>query len=75
VDRPLELAEHLLATDGWTREHIDAQLASAQTRSIRLAEPLPVVVAYLTARVDESGTVFFYRDIYGRDARFENPAQ
>jgi murein L,D-transpeptidase YcbB/YkuD len=67
VDRPLEMAERLLEVEGWTRADIDAQLASGQTRSIRLTEPLPVVVTYLTAKVDQNGTVFFYRDVYGRD--------
>ena len=67
IDKPLELAARLLETEGWAREEIDAELASGQTVSIGLAEPVPVIVTYLTAQVDESGTVFFYRDIYGRD--------
>lgn len=67
VDRPLDLAERLLARYGWTREQIDAELATAKTRSIRLDEPLPVIITYLTAFVGADGTVFFYRDIYGRD--------
>jgi murein L,D-transpeptidase YcbB/YkuD len=45
----------------------EAQLATALTQSIVLTAPLPIVVTYLTARVDDAGTVFFYRDIYGRD--------
>ena len=67
VDRPLDLAEQVLAPSGWTREQIDAELATAKTHSIPLDEPLPVVITYLTAFVEADGTVFFYRDIYGRD--------
>ena len=67
VDRPLEMAERLLEVDGWTRADIDARLTSGETQSIRLAEPLPLIVTYLTATVDLNGTVFFYQDIYGRD--------
>jgi len=64
LEKPLEFAEHVLADEAWTRERIDEQLESGETLSISLAEPLPMVVTYLTARVDESGTVFFYRDVY-----------
>lgn len=64
VAEPLELAATLLEAEGWTRNEIDAQLAAGQTRTIELAQPLPFVVAYLTAMVDEAGTVFFYRDVY-----------
>jgi len=67
IDQPVDLAERLLARYGWTREQIDAELATAKTRSIPLDEPLPVVVTYLTAVAGADGTVFFYRDIYGRD--------
>ena len=68
MENPVDFAVHVLAKDGWTEEQLDAQLASGKTQSITLAEPLPMVVAYLTAEVDDSGTVFFYRDVYERDA-------
>jgi murein L,D-transpeptidase YcbB/YkuD len=68
VEEPLDFAERLLEQEGWTRQQIDIQLESAETRTINLAEPLPVILAYLTAVVDEAGTVYFYRDIYDRDA-------
>ena len=69
MENPLDFAAHLLAKDGWTEEQLEAQLASGETKSISLAEPLPIVLTYLTASVDESGTVFFYRDIYGWNTR------
>jgi len=65
VAQPLELAASLLEAEGWTREQIDAQLEAGQTHTIELAKPLPFAIAYLTAIVDEAGTVFFYRDVYG----------
>ena len=68
VEDPVDLAERLLAGDGVTRNEIDARLASAETESVQLADPLPVVLAYLTVAVDDSGTVHFYRDIYDSDA-------
>ena len=69
MENPVDFAAHVLAKDGWTKEQLDALLASGKTKSISLAEPVPIVITYLTASVDESGTVFFYRDIYGWDTR------
>jgi murein L,D-transpeptidase YcbB/YkuD len=65
---PVDFAGHLLGPEGWTNERIAAQLATGKTHTIALAEPLPVVLVYLTAEADDDGTVFFYTDIYGRDA-------
>ena len=65
---PVDFAAHLLGPEGWTQERIAAQLETNETHTIALAEPLPVVLVYLTAEVDNDGTVYFYRDIYGRDA-------
>ncbi len=67
VENPVDLAERLLAGDGVTREQIDARLATAETEAVQLHEPLPIVLAYLTAVVDEAGTVYFFRDIYDGD--------
>ena len=65
---PVDFAAALLDKEGWTREQIDARLDSARTQTIQLANPLPIIVTYLTAMVDEAGTVYFYRDIYGKDS-------
>jgi len=40
---------------------------SMQTHYIRVTRPLPVHTAYLTAYVDDDGTVKFFDDIYGYD--------
>lgn len=68
VDEPLGLAEVLLGSEGWTREQVDSEIESGKTRTVNLAEPLPVLVAYWTAEVDDLGVIHFYDDIYGRDA-------
>ena len=67
LDRPLDFATEVLAAENWSRERIDARLATLRTETVRLTIPLPLVVAYLTAFVDDDGTVYFYRDIYGKD--------
>ena len=67
MDNPVGFAEHVLEPEGWTRDDILARLTTNETVTVPLSEPIPVIVAYLTALVDETGTVYFYRDIYGRD--------
>ena len=67
TDDPIGFAAQVLAPEGWTRDEILAQLASTETRNVPLTQPVPVIVTYLTAMVDDAGTVYFYRDIYHRD--------
>ena len=69
MDNPIGFAERVLEPEGWTRGDILTQLEKTETVTVPLSEPIPVIVTYLTAVVDESGTVYFYRDIYGRDDR------
>jgi len=65
---PLDFAQELLGRDGWTRESIDAVIASGEIRTVFLSERLPVMLLYWTAEVDEDGHIHFYPDIYERDA-------
>ena len=68
VQEPLDFAERLLGRDGWTRERIDAQIASGDTKTVLLSETLPVLLLYWTAEVDPDGHIHFYNDVYERDA-------
>ena len=67
VENPLDLAALLLEEQGWTRKKIDAAIASGKQGVINLAKPIPVHVTYLTAWVNEDGSVNFRRDVYDRD--------
>jgi murein L,D-transpeptidase YcbB/YkuD len=67
MDNAVDFAERVLEPEGWSRDDIVAQLETGETLTVPLERPIPVIVTYLTALVDESGTVYFYRDIYGRD--------
>jgi len=67
VENPLDLAEILLAPNGWDRRRIEAAIAAAETTTVFLAEPLPMLLLYWTANVTPDGTVYFYRDVYRRD--------
>ena len=69
VEDPRELARILLDSDDWSREAIDAAIATGQTQSVPLHKTLPVYVLYWTAFVDPDGTIEFRDDAYGRDRR------
>jgi len=66
---PFDLAERLLAPVGWDRARIDAQIESRETRTVHLAEPLPVLLLYWTADIGRNGEYYFFKDIYERDQR------
>lgn len=69
VEDPLKLAELILNERlQWTREKIDAALATGKQQYISLPKPLPVLLLYWTVDPTFDGGAYFYRDIYGRDA-------
>ncbi len=75
VEKPLELVQFVLGDQpGWTRQRIAAALAAEQMRKVRLNQPVPVLIVYLTARV-EQGRIYFFRDIYGHDRRLQQALQ
>ena len=67
VEKPLELAEELLRTDGWNRERIQRVLDGGEITNVFLSKPLPVFLLYWTAEIDEDGIVHFFNDVYERD--------
>jgi len=55
----------------WSRDKLDAAIATGKTRNITLKRRLPVLLTYWTAVVDRSdGRPQFFRDAYDRDRRF-----
>ena len=68
IEKPLELAEYVLRDDPvWTRETLLAAIEEGTEQEVRIPHPLNVHFLYLTAWVDERGTLQFRDDIYGRD--------
>jgi murein L,D-transpeptidase YcbB/YkuD len=67
VDDVFGLVERLFAGSEWTREAIDAAVATGETRTIRLPKPVPVLLIYWTVDEDRQGRVVFKRDPYDRD--------
>ena len=73
VSDPLTLALHVLEgkDPAWDEGRVDDVLETRKNTVVKLAEPLPVFLAYQTAWVDRDGRMRFSKDIYGRDARLE----
>ena len=67
VEDPLALAKFVLQDEpAWTEERIRAAMEKGESSTLRLAQPLPVLISYSTVVV-KLGKVFFYPDLYGHD--------
>ena len=69
VEKPAELAAWLLRDQpAWTLDAVHAAMESGKdNRQVNLTRPVPVVIVYMTAVVEEDGEIFFFNDIYGQD--------
>jgi murein L,D-transpeptidase YcbB/YkuD len=69
VEDPAALAAWLLRDQPkWTLDAVKAAMQSGpDNQQVNLMPPVPVVIIYLTAVVEEDGEVYFFDDIYGRD--------
>lgn len=71
VEEPVALAQFVLQGDpSWTPERIREAMTRRRSSTIRLATPLPVVIAYSTTIV-KNGRVHFFADLYGHDKLLE----
>ncbi len=74
VSRPLELGAYLLAENKkpLSVEQLEELVATKERKVILLDQSVPVHVLYLTVKASaDNDEVFFYPDIYGRDALLE----
>jgi murein L,D-transpeptidase YcbB/YkuD len=72
VEKPFELAVYLLKNQsGWTPGLIEEILSTGKPKAVVLSNPVAVHIKYWTAWVDETTTVHFRKDVYGRDATLE----
>ena len=67
----MELATILL-TQGeteWTREKIQATVASGKSVQANFAKPLPVYIIYMSSAATVDGKIIDYADVYRRDGK------
>lgn len=71
VQEPVKLARFVLDDKPeWSEDKIKAAMAGKHS-TLNLAKPLPVVIFYNTAGVDDEGKVLFFTDIYGLDRKLD----
>ena len=67
VEDPVALARFVLeGMPEWTEERIRAAMAAGISSTLRLRDPVRVVITYGTA-IAAGGRMYFYDDIYGHD--------
>jgi len=52
----------------WTPEKISEAMNRGEEEPVRVKDPIPVLITYYTAWVNESGVLNFRDDIYNHDA-------
>ena len=73
LSRPIEFAYEISANiPGWSKELVDAVLATDQTTRAILPDKIPVHLMYGTAFRGDAGTIEFRPDVYGRDRKLYN---
>ncbi len=76
IHDPVALATFVLKNEPqWTEERILEAMASGKSKTERLREPLPVVIAYATAVVRNDDRIYFFPDIYGHDRLLDEALQ
>ena len=69
LSEPAKLAEYLLRSKSeWTSDKISEAMNSGKETYVSLKNPVPVIITYYTAWVDENGLLNFRDDIYKHDA-------
>jgi L,D-transpeptidase YcbB len=72
VEQPVVLANFVLQDmPQWPEERIVQAMRDGRPITLRLAEPLPVLVTYVTALV-KGGRMHFFADLYGHDRALDN---
>jgi L,D-transpeptidase YcbB len=73
VSDPVALAAAVMrgTTGNWTAEKIRAAMNGEATFSVKLAQPVHVLILYGTAIASEDGAMHFFDDLYGEDHRLE----
>jgi len=67
VEQPVALASFVLqGMPEWTEDRIRQAMGKGESATLRLAEPVPVLIAYGTTLVKQ-GRIYFFDDIYRQD--------
>jgi len=65
---PVKMANYVLKDDSkWTPDAIESAMNSGNEQFVKVKNPIPVLITYYTAWVDENNLLHFADDIYGHD--------
>ena len=65
---PEKMANYVLKDNTeWSPESIKSAMNSQEEKYVKLKNPIPVLITYYTAWVDENNLLHFADDIYGHD--------
>jgi murein L,D-transpeptidase YcbB/YkuD len=65
---PVKMANYVLKDDSkWTPDAIESAMNSGNEQFVKVKKPIPVLVTYYTAWVDDDNQLHFAEDIYGHD--------
>jgi L,D-transpeptidase YcbB len=68
VEEPVRVAQFVLENQPeWNEKRIRDAMARSRTQTVQLTKPVPVLIFYSTAVVEEDGRVLFLPDVYGYD--------
>jgi murein L,D-transpeptidase YcbB/YkuD len=68
LKEPEKLANYVLRNQPeWTPDKIEEAMNSGEQKFVKVKNPIPVVITYYTAWVDEKGLLNLREDIYGHD--------
>ena len=71
IEHPVALAQFVLkGMPEWTEDRIRQAMGRGESATLRLADPVPVLIAYGTVIV-KAGWIYFFDDIYGHDRRLD----
>ncbi|HEY8388060.1 MAG TPA: L,D-transpeptidase family protein [Parasegetibacter sp.] len=70
LGEPKKMAEYLLRDNNeWTSEKIEQAMNSGTEKWVKVKDPVPVMITYYTAWVDENDSLRLAEDIYGHDKK------
>lgn len=69
VEKPMELANYVLdnGLDSATTAQLNQCLKDQKPKAFPLTNKFPVLILYMTADIDATGTLKFYNDVYGKE--------
>jgi L,D-transpeptidase YcbB len=69
IGQPYRLAEYIIKENAnIDKQDMNQTLSSGETKYVKIKNPIPIYITYITAWVDKQGKAHFRRDLYKRDA-------